>query len=367
MNQQYNWNERFSGEEYVYGTEPNTFLVEHVGLLRSPILSIAEGEGRNAVYLASQGLAVHGVDGSDVGLAKARALAQTRNVSIQTEVSDLSHFVPRSCHYGSVVSIFAHLPSHLRSRLYPLIADCLQPDGIVLLEAYSERQIDRDTGGPKDLDLLMSVEKIEREFPQFEPILLQEIEREVREGKFHTGAAIVVQFIGRKKSNSSSSTATHADAIRAYEQGASLLIDTVRDMTPEEILFRSNVGQWNTHEIVCHLVDFEIINAERIGRVLAEDQPMIMNADPDPMARNLAYSHRDFQQQLALLQNLRQHVASILRSLRPEQWERTGRHSTDGPLTVSQLVQRVTAHIPHHVKFIEEKKRAVRQWTRDRS
>lgn len=366
MNQQYNWNERFSGEEYVYGTEPNTFLVEHVGLLRSPVLSIAEGEGRNAVYLASQGLAVHGVDGSEVGLAKAQSLAQARNVSIQTEVADLSHFMPRSCHYGSVVSIFAHLPSSLRTRLYPLIAECLQPDGIVLLEAYSERQIDRDTGGPKDLDLLMSVEKIEREFPQFEPILLQEVEREVCEGQFHTGAAFVVQFIGRKKSDRSS-TATHADAIRAYERGASLLIDTVGDMTPEEILFRSNVGLWNTHEIVCHLVDFEIINAERIGRVLAEDQPMIMNADPDPMAKSLAYSRRDFQQQLSLLQSLRQHVASILRSLRPEQWERTGRHSTDGLLTVNQLVQRVTAHIPHHVKFIEEKKRAVRQWLGERS
>lgn len=196
---QYNWNERFSDGDYIYGKEPNTFLVENVAKLRSPVLSLAEGEGRNAVYMASQGLAVHGVDGSEVGLAKAQALAYERHVEIETEVTNLATFAPRSRHYGSVVSIFAHLPSAIRHRLYPLIADCLAPQGIVLLEAYSERQLPRTTGGPKDLDMLMSEEKIEREFPDFEPILLREVERDVSEGKLHTGLAVVVQFIGRKK------------------------------------------------------------------------------------------------------------------------------------------------------------------------
>lgn len=193
------WNERFSGEAYVYGTEPNTFLVEHAKKLQNPVLSLAEGEGRNAVYLASQGFTVHGVDGSEVGLAKAHSLARTRNVQLTTEVVDLATYVPRSRHYGSVISIFAHLPTAIRHRLYPLIADCLAPQGIVLLEAYSERQLPRDTGGPKDLDLLMSVAKVEYEFPDFEPLLLREVERDVREGTFHTGMAFVVQFIGRKK------------------------------------------------------------------------------------------------------------------------------------------------------------------------
>jgi len=87
----------------------------------------------------------------------------------------------------------------IRNRLYPLVENCLLPNGIILLEAYSENQLARGTGGPKDSDMLMTVAKIEREFPNCEPILLRELEREVREGKYHTGMASVVQFIGKKK------------------------------------------------------------------------------------------------------------------------------------------------------------------------
>jgi hypothetical protein len=193
------WDERYSVDEYVYGTEPNGFLADHAEMLSGPVLSLAEGEGRNAVFLASLGLAVHAVDGSDVGLKKARKLATTKGVEIQTEVADLAAFEPEAGRYGAVISISAHLPSVIRTRLYPLVESCLLPGGIILLEAYSEAQIERDTGGPKDLDMLMSIEKIEREFPNCEPVLLQEIEREVREGSYHTGMASVVQYIGRKR------------------------------------------------------------------------------------------------------------------------------------------------------------------------
>ncbi len=193
------WDQRYAGDQYIYGTEPNTFLVEHGGMLCGPVLSLAEGEGRNGVFLASLGLDVHGVDGSEVGLSKAQALAKTKGVTIQTEVADLGSFDPVAGAYGSVVSISAHLPSAIRRRLYPLIERCLKPNGIILLEAYSEAQLARNTGGSKDPDMLMTRAKIEREFPNFEPILLQELEREVREGTYHTGMASVVQFIGRKK------------------------------------------------------------------------------------------------------------------------------------------------------------------------
>lgn len=191
------WNERFAVDEYIYGTEPNDFLAEHAAQLGGPVLSIAEGEGRNGVFLASLGLAVHAVDASDVGLAKAQALARSKGVEIRTEVADLETFEPEANHYGSVVSIFAHLPSAIRARLYPLVERCLKPGGLILLEAYSEDQLGRDTGGPRDLDMLMTRAKIEREFPHCEPILLREVEREVREGTYHTGLASVVQFIGR--------------------------------------------------------------------------------------------------------------------------------------------------------------------------
>jgi SAM-dependent methyltransferase len=192
------WNERYAGDEYVFGTEPNSFLAEHARLLEGPVLSLAEGEGRNAVFLASLGLDVHGVDGSSVGLAKAQALARSRNVAIRTELADLAEFVPEANHYGAVVSISAHLPSALRKRLYPLVERSLRPGGLFLLESYSEAQLTRDTGGPKDLDMLMTTAKIRDELPTLEPILLQELVREVAEGRRHTGLAAVVQFIGRK-------------------------------------------------------------------------------------------------------------------------------------------------------------------------
>jgi cyclopropane fatty-acyl-phospholipid synthase-like methyltransferase len=193
------WDQRYAVDEYIYGTEPNSFLAEHAEMLSSPVLSLAEGEGRNAVFLASLGLKVHGVDGSNVGLAKAQALARSRGVEIQTEVADLAVFEPAANYYGSVVSIFAHLPSAIREKLYPRVERCLKPGSIVLLEAYSENQLARHTGGPKDTDMLMTRAKIEREFPHCEPILLRELEREVCEGTYHTGIASVVQFIGRKK------------------------------------------------------------------------------------------------------------------------------------------------------------------------
>lgn len=193
------WNERYAAHEYLYGTEANTFLVENADRLRGPVLSLSEGEGRNAVFMAARGLSVLGVDCSEVGLERARALAKSRGVVIETEVADLAEFEPKEDHYGSVVSISAHLPSVIRQRLYPLIERALEPGGIILLEAYSENQLALGTGGPKDIDMLMSVTKLEREFPNLEPILMREIEREVREGEGHTGMAAVVQFIARRE------------------------------------------------------------------------------------------------------------------------------------------------------------------------
>lgn len=193
------WNERYSGSDFVYGTEPNSFLAENSNILYGPVLSLAEGEGRNAVFLASLGLVVHGVDGSEVGLTKAQTFARTRGLVIQTEMADLATYIPQERFYGSVVSISAHLPSKIRNRLYPLVERCLKPGGIILLEAYAQGQLARDTGGPKDPDMLMSRVQVEREFPNCEPILSQELDREVNEGKYHTGMASVVQFIAIKK------------------------------------------------------------------------------------------------------------------------------------------------------------------------
>ncbi|MCB1671830.1 MAG: class I SAM-dependent methyltransferase [Pseudomonadales bacterium] len=192
------WDERYAVEEYVYGTEPNSFLAEYAGELSGPVLSIAEGEGRNAVFLAAQGLTVVGVDSSTVGLKKAQALARDRDVSITTQVADLNDYIPEADFYGAVVSIFAHLPAHARQKLYPRLVRSLKAGGLLLLEAYTEGQFAYGTGGPKDIDMLMSSAKIKAEFPGLEPILLRELERDVTEGSYHSGRAAVVQFIGRK-------------------------------------------------------------------------------------------------------------------------------------------------------------------------
>ena len=165
------WNQRYSGDEFAYGTEPNSFLAENVKLLTGPVLSLAEGEGRNAVFLASLGLEVLGVDGSELGLAKAQKLAESRDVRITTEVADLATYEPPANQYGSVVSISAHLPRDVRRRLYPLVEQSLKSDGVILLEAYSKSQLARNTGGPKDSDMLMTADDIVSEFPNCEVIL----------------------------------------------------------------------------------------------------------------------------------------------------------------------------------------------------
>ena len=193
------WDERYTSKEYLYGTEANSFLIKNVDLLVGPVLSLSEGEGRNAVFMASHGLSVLGVDCSEVGLEKAKSLAKSRGVVIETEVADLAEFQPKENHFGSIVSISAHLPSAIRHKLYPLIEKALKPNGLLLLEAYSENQLARDTGGPKDIDMLMTVAKLRQEFPNLTPILFREIEREVSEGEGHTGLASVVQLIARKE------------------------------------------------------------------------------------------------------------------------------------------------------------------------
>ncbi|ERN43075.1 tellurite resistance protein TehB [Rubidibacter lacunae KORDI 51-2] len=193
------WNDRYKSTKYLYGTEANAFLVENAHLLHGPVLSLSEGEGRNAVFIAERGLNVLGVDYSSVALEKAQALAKLRRVVVETQVVDLAEYQPKRGHYGSVLSISAHLPSSIREKLYPLIETALKPNGIVLLESYSESQLAKNTGGPKDIDMLMSVDKLRNEFPRLKPILLREIEREVREGEGHTGFASVVQYIARNE------------------------------------------------------------------------------------------------------------------------------------------------------------------------
>lgn len=193
------WDERYNREDYVYGTQPNEFLKESAAFLpKGRVLSLAEGEGRNAVFLARLGYEVTAVDSSSVGLEKAARLAKEFGVSIECVHADLAEFefVPGA--WDGVVSIFCHLPSELRARVYQGVSMGLSPGGVILLESYTPAQLLRDTGGPMDLDLLPDAEALRRSFAGFEFERLLELERAVVEGEFHTGLASVVQMVARK-------------------------------------------------------------------------------------------------------------------------------------------------------------------------
>lgn len=144
-----------------------------------------------------------------------------------------------------------------------------------------------------------------------------------------------------------------------YVSGPALLRTTVAGMTAEQLVARPIPGKWSTLEVICHLADFEIVYADRIKRIIAEDEPTLFSGDPDGFAARLAYHERNAEEELLLIALIRQQVARILRTLKPEDFQRRGIHSESGPITLDILVERITGHIPHHVRFIEEKRKAL--------
>jgi SAM-dependent methyltransferase len=193
------WDDRYGTDEYVFGTEPNEFLAEQAqGLAPGRVLCIAEGEGRNAVWLAEQGHAVTAVDGSAVGLAKARRLAASRGVRIETVHADLSEYAIEPGGFDLVVSIFGHLPPALRRDVHGRCAAGLRPGGRMILEAYTPRQLKHGTGGPPTTELMMTADALREDFAGLEFLVLEERERPVHEGRGHDGLAAVVQLVARK-------------------------------------------------------------------------------------------------------------------------------------------------------------------------
>ncbi len=191
------WDERYNEPGFAYGTEPNDFLAARVSCLppQSNILCLGEGEGRNAVFLAALGHRVTAVDSSTVGLAKARVLARERQVSIDTIEADLSDFVIEPGQYHAIISIFCHLPPPLRKKLHQQVCKGLRPGGVFLLEAYSKEQFERDTGGPRKLELLMDLDEIKKELDELTISHAAALEREVHEGSYHDGIGSVIQII----------------------------------------------------------------------------------------------------------------------------------------------------------------------------
>ena len=193
------WDQRYSNEEYVYGTEANDFLRKYAANLQhGTALCLAEGEGRNAVWLAEQGFTVTAVDASSVGLEKANRLAQMRGVEIQTIHADLEHFTIQPNQWDLIVSIFAHTPVQLRRRIHQQVVNHLKQNGIFILEAYTPAQLGYKTGGPPIAELMMNLETLQEELAGLELLHAKETVREVHEGSLHHGKGAVVQIIGRK-------------------------------------------------------------------------------------------------------------------------------------------------------------------------
>ncbi|RII28868.1 MAG: SAM-dependent methyltransferase [Geobacter sp.] len=194
-----NWDERYSEPGFAYGTAPNEFLLSVADRIpKGKVLSLAEGEGRNAVYLASLGYEVTGVDGSSVGLGKALELATRRGVTITTVHADLAAFPIEPAYWDGIIAIYCHLPSSIRIPLHQAAVKGLKPGGVFVLEAFSKEQLAYGTGGPQSLDMLMSLDELKQELAGLDFIHAAQMERDVLEGNRHTGMASVVQVLGVK-------------------------------------------------------------------------------------------------------------------------------------------------------------------------
>ncbi len=195
------WDERYAGAEYFYGTQPNDFLREHAAAIPAggAVLCLGEGEGRNAAFLATRGHHVTALDQSAVGLGKARQLAKERGVKIETIVADLESYRLDAACWDGIVSIWCHLPSAVRAAVHRQVIDALKPRGVLLLEAYTPKQLKHGTGGPKSVDLLPSLADLRDELSGLEFVHAVELERTVAEGRGHAGLSAVVQIVACKK------------------------------------------------------------------------------------------------------------------------------------------------------------------------
>jgi uncharacterized damage-inducible protein DinB len=151
----------------------------------------------------------------------------------------------------------------------------------------------------------------------------------------------------------------YAALIDDYLNGPQRLRDAIAGMTEEQIDATPVPGKWSTRQVICHIADFEPVYADRMKRALAEDEPTIFGGDPDAFAARLAYGQRDIEEELQMIESVRKHMARILRTLTADDFQRTVNHSEAGPLTLEKLLTNITNHIPHHVKFIDEKRAAL--------
>jgi SAM-dependent methyltransferase len=197
------WDRRYAEPGYAYGTAPNAFLAGQRAWLRPGMraLAVADGEGRNGVWLAEQGLEVLAVDASAVGLEKAQALARERGVTLRTVCADLTAWDWPSEEFDLVASIFAHFPPGVRAGLHAQMLRALRPGGALILEAFAPAQLAYRSGGPSAPEMLYDAPLLRADFavPGSEIVLLEETVTELDEGPYHRGPAAVVRLVVRRR------------------------------------------------------------------------------------------------------------------------------------------------------------------------
>jgi hypothetical protein len=151
----------------------------------------------------------------------------------------------------------------------------------------------------------------------------------------------------------------YSQLLEQFAAGPEMLRRATRGMTREQLVARPVPGKWSTLEVVCHLADFEIVNADRIKRTIAEEEPLLADGDENLFAARLVYHSRELEEELNVIGSITAQVTRILRGLQEADFSRIGRHSAAGPLTLAQFVERKASHFPHHVRFIEEKRAAL--------
>lgn len=193
------WNERYGNEEYAYGKSPNAFLKQElVKLEPGKILFPAEGEGRNAVFAARLGWDAHAFDPSIEGKKKAELLAAKNKVTINYELAGYQDVSYPTESFDCIAFTYTHMPSELRKVTHKKLSTFLKPGGTIIMEAFSKQQIDKNTGGPKNIDFLFSEAELKKDFSEFSEIKIIETDTRLDEGPYHQGIASVVRLMGRK-------------------------------------------------------------------------------------------------------------------------------------------------------------------------
>jgi len=195
------WNRRFAQAGYLFGTEPNAWLHTHADLWQAGqrILSVADGEGRNSVYLAQRGLTVDAFDISEVGVRKARDFARIAGVKVNFAVADIVHLQWPENLYDGVVAIFIQFADPVqRSRIFAGMVRCLKPGGLLLLQGYTPQQLEYRTGGPPVASHMYTPWLLRDAFAGMEILELREYESELAEGTGHKGRSALIGLVARK-------------------------------------------------------------------------------------------------------------------------------------------------------------------------